>query len=161
MYFQHFYTTIVLSQCMDYSAIPEEIDEQFAHDLNVAMVLVCQFCVKDCFRNDSHSELMNSSRQTFSLETSFKKTMDKLSKCLQFDPFSDSNSRLSSDLVSVTAQTEFGSMSLCLFGRTTGLLSRLVQNSQIAFARGKRLVLLLGLFEPISRQTSTFGHFNS
>ena len=35
---QHFYTTIILSHCMDYSAVPEEIDEQFAHDVNVAMV---------------------------------------------------------------------------------------------------------------------------
>nr|CDJ89801.1 CRE-CED-11 protein [Haemonchus contortus] len=31
---QHFFTTVILCQCMGYSSFPEELDEKFVHDLN-------------------------------------------------------------------------------------------------------------------------------
>ncbi|PIO67796.1 hypothetical protein TELCIR_10445 [Teladorsagia circumcincta] len=31
---QHFFTTVVLCQCMGYSSFPEELDDKFVHDLN-------------------------------------------------------------------------------------------------------------------------------
>ncbi|CAI4229077.1 unnamed protein product [Auanema sp. JU1783] len=45
---QHFFHTIVLCRCMGYSSVPDDIDDIFAHDLNILLRRLA-FGVKDLF----------------------------------------------------------------------------------------------------------------